>query len=445
MSTCEHHLNTLPSSAETLILGGGVAGLACRAALGSHHSNVLLDAAQSIGGLLRVDHRGPYCFDTVLHVIFFRSRRLLDGLGRLMPNGLRAMTRSHAIWQAGIVIPYPYQFNASALPAAVQADCLRGFRDNPHSTLGDQAGATFKDWLLAQFGPGFYTHFFQPYNEKLYGLPLDRLEAAPLRWTIPADNREAVLRGDGDSHLDQTTVYYPRGAGGISEISTALATLGTGPIVTDCRAVEIDLDRRIVRTHRDEEVSYRQLVSSLPLPELIRMVCGVPQAIRAMAEKLTAVSITVVRVGHSIAGPSLPYLWTYFPDPDVPWYRMTRLERISADLAPEGGSAILLECPGSTPPPKEAVVRWLDEQGVAPREALDHYETISVPYAYVLFEHGVRHAVRQLRKYLGTQHVSTIGRYGAWLYADIEMAIKSGFGAARRLRPDSGHKWPFPE
>src|SRR4051812_36151564 len=129
MSISEHRLNTLPSSVETLILGGGVAGLACRAALGSSHSSVLLEAAPSIGGLLRVDRRGEYSFDTVLHVIFFRSHRLLTGLGKLLPTGLRAITRSHAIWQTDTIIPYPYQFNASALAAPVQADCLRGFRD----------------------------------------------------------------------------------------------------------------------------------------------------------------------------------------------------------------------------------------------------------------------------------------------------------------------------
>jgi protoporphyrinogen oxidase len=378
-------------------------------------------------------------------VIFFRSRRLLAGLSKLMPNGLHAITRSHAIWQSGIVIPYPYQFNASSLPAAMQADCLNGFRNNPYLSLGDALGATFKDWLLAQFGPGFYTHFFQPYNEKLYGIALDRLEAAPLRWTIPAYNAEALLRGTGDPHLEETTVYYPRGPGGISEVAKALARLGTGEVVTDCRVVEIDLDRRIVRTQRDEEVSYQHLVSSLPLPQFIRMARKVPQAIRSLSERLMAASITVIRVGHRLTGQSLPYLWTYFPDADVPWYRMTRLERISADLAPESGSAILLECPGSTPPPEEAVVRWLDQHGIAPRETLEHYETISVPYAYVLFEHGVRHAVRQIREYLDTQHVSTVGRYGAWLYADIEMAIKSGFAAAHRLSSSKGYRWPLPE
>lgn len=419
-----------------LILGGGLAGLACRAALPAHRAATVLEAAEEIGGLLRVHARGDYGFDSVPHVLFFRSRRLLDAMRELLPDGLHAFRRTNSIWQHGRRIPYPYQFNAVALPEHVRDDCLRGFADNPVAGGGEGAGATFRDWLLGEFGEGFYRHFFRPYNEKLYGVPLDELEAAPLRWTIPFHNAPAVLAGTGDP-AGAPELFYPVGREGVALIPAVLAAAGEGEIVTGARAVRVDADRRVVTLEDGREFGYRSLVSSIPLPELLGILHGVPDELRELGRTLRAVPIQVVRVGTRRTGGALPDIWTYFPDADLPFYRMTRLERISPDLAPAGGAAILLECAGTEAPDRDAVLDWLDARGVVARADVDHYDVWPVPYAYVLFLRGYRRTLERIRRGLAEHGIVSTGRYGAWMYADIEMAMKSGLMAARRIDPAS--------
>jgi UDP-galactopyranose mutase len=163
----------------------------------------------------------------------------------------------------------------------------------------------------------------------------------------------------------------------------------------------------------------------------------VPDEVRALGETLAAVPISVVQVGARTTGAALPDIWTYFPDADVPFYRMTRLERISPDLAPAGGAALLLECAGTQAPDRESVLAWLDAQGVVPRSAVEHYDVWHVPYAYVLFLQGYRRTLERIRRALAEHGIVTTGRYGGWMYADIEMAMKSGLMAARRLDPGS--------
>lgn len=418
--------------ADVLVLGAGVAGIAFRSALPEHRTATVLEAAPEMGGLVRVHPRGPYAFDSVPHVLFFRSRRLMAWLRELLPGGVRGFPRTNSIWQHGRRIPYPYQYNAGALPDAVRRDCLDGYRDNPHHGQGTGPDATFQAWLLGQFGPGFYRHFFRPYNEKLYGLPLDQLLAAPLRWTIPGDDASAVLAGTGAGG-EGAPQYYPSGREGIGRIVTALARRGRGDVVTGCAAVSIDPERRVVRTSTGSAYRYETLVSSLPLRELVRMMDPAPETVRALGESLDALPITVVGIGARASGPGLPDLWTYFPDSDVPWYRMTRLEHLSPDFAPPGGTALLLECAGTTAPSREQVVRWLDAHGVAPREAVDHFEVWHVPCAYVLFRPGYRQAREGVLRWLAERGIASIGRYGQWMYADLEMTLKSGFSAARRL------------
>jgi protoporphyrinogen oxidase len=425
------------TDADVLILGGGLAGLACRAALPPHRAATVLEAAEETGGLLRVHQRGGYAFDSVPHVVFFRSRRLLEELRALLPEGLHAFRRTNSIWQDGRRIPYPYQFNALALPEATRAECLDGFRLNPHAGQGGDGEATFRDWLLGQFGPGFYRHFFRPYNDKLYGVPLDALEAAPLRWTIPSENGRAVLAGEGDP-AGAPELFYPAGREGIALIPRALERIGRGDVLTGAAAVRVDAGRRTVATADGREFRYRSLVSTIPLPELLKMVGGVPDEVRELGGALAAVPITVVQVGARVTGSALPDIWTYFPGDDVPFYRMTRLERISADLAPAGGAALLLECAGTTAPDRESVLAWLDAHGVVPRSAVEHYDAWPVPYAYVLFLRGYRGVLARIRRALAERGIVTAGRYGGWMYADIEMAMKSGLMAARRLDPSSG-------
>ena len=422
------------SDADVLILGGGLAGLACRAALPAHRSATVLEAADEIGGLLRVHERGDYVFDSVPHVIFFRSRRLLEALRGLLPGGLHAFARTNSIWQRGRRIPYPYQFNARALPDATRDECLAGFRGNPFAGTGGDGNATFREWLLGEFGPGFFRHFFQPYNEKLYGVPLDGLDAAPLRWTIPSENGRAVLAGEGDP-AGAPELFYPAGREGIALIPRVLAELGRGDVLTGAAAVRVDAGRRTVTVADGREFRYRSLVSSIPLPELLGMLDGVPEEVRELGRTLAAVPITVVQVGARATGPALPDIWTYFPDDDVPFYRMTRLERISAELAPPGGASILLECAGTAAPDRESVLAWLDAQGVVPRGAVEHYDAWHVPYAYVLFLRGYKRTLQRIRRALAERGIITTGRYGGWMYADIEMAMKSGLMAARRLDP----------
>jgi len=417
---------------DVLVLGGGLAGLACRAALPAGRAATVLEAADEPGGLLRMHPHGPYSFDSVPHVLFFRSRKLLEWLRVRLDVPLRSFTRTNSIWQARRRIPYPYQFNAAALPPHVAAECLASFRRGDDGGRGEAPDATFAEWLTAQFGAGFVRHFFRPYNEKLYGVPLDALEAAPLRWTIPSDDEAAVRAGVGDP-AGAPTLLYPAGTGGIGEITDALMRIGHGPVVTGQRVVAVDAAARTVRTAAGAEWRYRSLVSTLALPDLLDAMGELPEDVRAARQALACRAITVVRVGVRRTGPAFPDIWTYFPDPEIPFYRLTRLERISPDLAPEGGAALLLECAGTTEPDRADMIRFLDTHGIAAAADVEHYSIHHVPYAYVLFTQGHRRAVQRIRRFLTARGVVSAGRYGVWLYADIEMAMKSGMSAARRL------------
>jgi len=421
---------------DVLVLGGGAAGLACMAGLSDQRDTMLLEREDEVGGLLRVHPAGDYVFDTTVHVLFFRNPQLLEAVLGLLPEGVHRFERKNLIWQAGSTIPYPYQFNAHALPDRVREACIGGFLDNPHGK--GPVPEDFRGWLLNQFGPGFYEHFFGPYNRKLYGVHPEELEAAPLLWLIPADNDEAIREGATAPPRNPPTThcFYPRGPRGIHAVAAGLRDLARGPILCGREVVRIEPAQRCVTTADGRQVRYRSLVNSLPLPVLLGLIDGLPPALAGAMQRLRAQSVTMLHIGARRSGDALPAHWTYFPDPEVPFYRMTRLEQITPDMCPEGATALMLECPGTEVPEQDKVLDLLTRLGVLrERGDVDEYRSRVIPYAYVLFLKGFRETVNAAMGFLDECGIHSTGRYGGWQYLNIEKTIESGLQVARRLTP----------
>ena len=51
---------------------------------------------------------------------------------------------------------------------------------------------------------------------------------------------------------------------------------------------------------------------------------------------------------------------------------------------------------------------------------------LDIPWAYVIYDHGSRQAVDQIRNYLQSSGIWSIGRYGAWEYSGMDDAIWQG-------------------
>lgn len=422
---------------DVLILGGGAAGLACRAGLLGARSVTLLEREARIGGLLRVFRRGDYVFDTTVHVLFFRNQRLGEFLVQHLEQGAHRFHKRNMIWQRGTVVRYPYQYHIADLPAETARQCLDGFLERPSA---ESTGPSFRDWLLAQFGAGFYRHFFEPYNTKLYGITPEHLLAEPMVWTIPSDNHDAVIAGanaEGRDAGGAGACFYPRGEAGIEAVPHALERLGEGPIRCGQEVTSVDPRRKEVETRERLRFRYRSLVSSLPLPCLVDLIRDPPAAIRAAAGALAVAPVTVVRIGLRRSIGALPAHWTYFPDQEIPFYRLVRLEAISAALAPHGGSSLLLECPGTEAPDRSRIGRILETLGIIHDQSdIEVYESCLIRFGYVLFTPAAMRARAEVLRYLADVGIHTVGRYGEWVYGSIETSIVSGLRAARSLSAD---------
>jgi protoporphyrinogen oxidase len=299
----------------------------------------------------------------------------------------------------------------------------------------------FEGWLQHHFGEGIVRHFLGPYNRKMWRVPLRRVDPAWAAWAVPvptpAQIQEAARPG-AELRLGYNTVFeYPR-TGGIGVLAAALAR-GDFRLHLGEKVVGVDLWRRRAETLSGRTWDFERLVSTAPLPELVRLTRGLPPGVVAAAEKLRCVQICVANVG--IARPARTDAhWCYFPEAAYPFYRVGVSTNFAPANAPRGHHALYVEATlpfGARAGCQELwprLRRGLERAGfLEPGEELATLDLIHVPHAYVLYDRHRARALPEILAALAERGVHSIGRYGAWEYSAMEDALAQGRETARRI------------
>jgi protoporphyrinogen oxidase len=242
-----------------------------------------------------------------------------------------------------------------------------------------------------------------------------------------------VLRGALGANSPElgynTSFWYPER--GIGSFSDALAA-GT-PIELGQSARHIDLARRTVLLD-DGEVPFDVLVSTIPLPTLLRLLSHVPAAVTAAASKLRFTHLHYLDLGLAVPNAN-PYHWLYVPEEKYPFYRVGCYSHFSEKLAPAGKSSLYVELADRRAPnlarTLPEVVRGLCELGLLKSERdIELCRLRTLEHAYVIYDHDYRPALDVIFPFLAEQRIVSTGRYGGWNYSSMEDALLMGKRAA---------------
>jgi protoporphyrinogen oxidase len=420
-----------------VVLGGGLTGLSTAYHLGGEVP--VLELEREAGGVARSIHDQGFVFDHTGHLLHFKDPRVARLLEDLVPGLFIPWDRRASIWRSGVRSEYPFQVNTHGHPPALVAECLTGFVE---ALLRNQdcRDGTFKEWILATFGEGFARHFFLPYNEKFWRRDLSEVTADWVSWAIPRPSLAAVVEGAlgvvkrGLGY--NPSFHYPR-QGGIGQLADALAArvpgLATGQAVTG-----VDTARQRLRLAGGGEVPYEHLVSTVPLPALVAM-SDLPEDVKREARELKWVGVLNFNVGLSRAGAWDDH-WTYFPEPDLPFYRVGVPTNFSHGVAPPGTTSLYVEVtyrPEASPDEGEAwkeVLAGLERVGIVRGAGeIAVLKVVRIPCAYVLFDRHRQRALPGILAALAGRGITSVGRYGAWEYSSMEKALLDGMETAARL------------
>jgi len=425
------------------ILGSGMAGFGAAHRLRQEGiGSVTYDKNDYFGGhTASFRHNTGFIFDEGPHVSFTKHERLQQLFADCVDQKYEVIrARPNNYWK-GIWIKHPAICNLHGLPTDLVVKVLRDFVQTDHGS--QEEIRNYADWLLASYGRTFAETFPMEYGWKYHTTTADNMSTDWLGPRLYRPKLEEVLLGalsgeTPDVHY-VTFVRYPSYNGFVSYLSLlpkeTQLQLGHG-------LVRLDPAERTLQFSNGVVAGYDGVVSSIPLPELIPMIAGVPQDVLVASRKLACTSCVMVNLGINRADLSEAQ-WTYFYDRDICFARLSFPHMFSPHVVPPGCGSIQAEVYFSqkyrpmTGAPADYVAPVLADLkrcGVLREEDRILHTNVHVSrYAQVIFDLERADALATVHGYLDDVGIAYCGRYGDWLYIWTDEAFISGENAAQKV------------
>lgn len=436
----------------TLIFGGGLTGLstayhldqqAARTGDASLADYLLVEREARLGGLTRTEEIKGYFFDHTGHWLHLRHAEMKAFVRDIMGDDMLEVARKSRIWSHGALTHFPFQQNLHGLPVDVVYRCLQGAIDAAMAQARGEFAppANFKEFCLQNFGQGITDAFMVPYNTKLWGCEPEEITADWCSRFLPRPNIAQMTAGALGVTDDQAgynaKFVYPR-QGGIEAFASRIAGhVPEAKVALNTTPVSIDLKARTCTLSDGQVVQWQRLVSSIPVPELLKLVVDLPQPVATAASRLRCTSLRYLVYG--VARQVLDDIqWLYVPEPKYPFYRIGSFSNAVPSLAPPGKSSLYVEVANnvvaSDDEVKASVRQFLREQGwLDAADQIEVEEVRHIRYGYVVFDQHYFPAKDAIFPYLAGAGVHSLGRYGAWVYSSMEDALWDGHQYAANL------------
>lgn len=413
---------------DTVILGAGIAGLgAALAARRQDRRAVIFEARHRTGGLLDNFEVDGFRFDHAVHLSFATEPLIREIFDR---TPYLTHPADSICFEDGRWLKHPVQNNLYPLPPEQRVALIQSFLVRPTDLADDD----YESWLRHQYGDAIAERYPIKYTRKYWGTPAIELSTTWIGNRMRRAELSEILYG---SFTDETpNAYYIREMrypqkGGFKTFIQGL--IDESEIRTGRAAVCVRHAERTVKFADGSAVTYEQLVSTLPLPVLAKMMNS-PAPVMAAANRLVATSIDLVSVG--VSSPADLPLWLYIYDEDILASRVYSPSRKSPDNAPLGCSSLQFEIYSRGTESRftraqliENTRHALGKLGLCDPDLVRFYDHRRIPYGNVIFYRGMEDDRTIVMNHVTECGVTSCGRFGEWNYFWSNQSFVSGYQA----------------
>jgi len=489
---------------KTAIIGAGPTGLS--AAYHLDEDTLLLERLSKVGGWCRSIEDKGFTFDYAGHIMFSNDPYVLQLYDKLLGDNLHWQNREAWVYSKNVFTRYPFQGALYGLPPEVIKECIVGaiearygapqaeltaqqaqaaceakahgaaavaassgdVKDGEIVKIEDCCGdsamdieapaaapsaakaadgqpANFEEFIYKVWGKGIAKHFAIPYNRKLWKVPLTSMETSWLGGRVPLPNLEEIIDGA------LTPVAKPMGPnarfgyplkGGFQALMDAFVPHIKGQIELNAEVVQISPKDHIIALADGRRFHYDSLISTMPLPELIKLIGDeAPDEVREAARGLRHISIRCVNIGVGRENITDKH-WIYYPE-DTVFHRIFVQGNASPHCNPPGGFGLTCEISYSPDHPLPCDGQELIDRCVADikrvglmreDDTVITANLVDMPYAYVIYDHARSQNVATVKNWLADYDIVLFGRYSEWEYYNSDHAFVAGKRAAETVR-----------
>src|SRR4051812_16608989 len=419
----------MSTDAKILIIGAGPTGLGAGYRLNEvgYDDWEILEANDYVGGLATsfTDERG-FTYDIGGHVMFSHYSYYDELVDKLMGGGYTELQCEAWVWMEGRYIPYPFQNNIRDLEPTTVFECVSGLI---RAQREHQPYENFREWVDAVFGTGIAEHFMIPYNFKVWATPAELMNYVWIGERVAVVDVEQLLRNvllekPEKQWGPNSTFKYPL-RGGTGFLYEGMRRFVEHKLELNTPVVAVDPEAKVVTTSDGRRWEYDVLLSTMPLDHLVERTDGTPDAVRAAAGDLVWSGSHIVGIGVDRPVDSEKN-WIYFPEDDVPFYRVTYLSNYSPYLtAGPDQFSLLTETSTSRFKPEDPetivdrVVDGLVTTGLLEEEDRGRIAArwhCAPRMSYPVPSVGRDAALGTIQPWLRSQDIYSRGRFGGWLY-----------------------------
>ncbi len=173
--------------------------------------------------------------------------------------------------------------------------------ESPTKSNGTPPSENFEQFIYRVWGAGIAKHFAIPYNRKLWAVPLEEMETSWLGGRVPMPDLEEMIEGalrPVPKPMGPNARFgYPL-RGGFQALMNGFLPALENRLRLNTSVVSVSPARHVLTLNTGEEIEYEKLISTMPLPVLIRSLGNeVPEDIAQAARKLRHVSVRCVHLG----------------------------------------------------------------------------------------------------------------------------------------------------
>lgn len=413
-----------------VILGAGIAGISAAYHLKQKGENsVIFEKDNDWGGLCGFFEIDGFRFDRFVHFTFAKDEKIAELFAKSSPLYAHPPV-SYNYWR-GCWLKHPAQNNLAPLPIEEKVKIIDSFVNRPRKDVAEISD--YAEWLRVQYGDYFAENFPFAYTRKYWGVEAKQLETKWVGNRLHVSPLPEVLRGafaeQQENFYYTKFMNYPKKGGFRSIMNECRKGLD---IRLNKKAVRIDTAAKQVEFADGTVENYDNLISSLPLPEIIKMISDVPENVQNAAKQLRWTCGYQVSLGFNRPDVA-KYLWFYIYDEDVPPARVYSPNLKSPDNAPDGCSSLQAEiffANGVKVVNKNIILQKTVEKLKEICQFNDSDVVVKdirfEPYANIIFTPEIYESRKVVREWLQAQGIKTIGRFGEWDYLWSHQAFESG-------------------
>jgi len=425
--------------AKITILGAGLSGLSAAYHLDEDYE--IFEKEDRVGGLCRSIKKDGFIFDYGPHILFPKDEYTQELIKKLLSENLHFQQREATIYHRkyDIYTRFPFQSHLYGLPVPVVKECIIGFFKALQRT--EEKPQDYEEWIRWNFGDGIAKHLMIPYARKIWTVPPSDMNFDWVWNRVPRLSLEELLEGalhDSPKLFGFNKEFWYPYYGGIEALPLAFE-----PQIKNLHlkkeVKKIYLKKKCVEFKDHEKVFYDQLISTLPLPEMIKSADEVPQDIQKAAQDLENNSVYCVNLGIERENIS-SYHYVYFYEPEFLFHRISFPMNFSSHTTPNQFSSVSTEISYSKTKKisRENITEGVFEDLIKakilfPDDKILVSDVADLKYAYIIYDKNHRKNVDKIHHFLRKNSIFPCGRFGEWEYFNMDHSMNSGKRTAQEV------------